>query len=110
MTAILKKCHDCQALPGEYHKPGCDTERCPGCGGQMIGCGDCVFDASERMKWDGTWPGTKDCEEFDLWCYWGPPWIICTKDAPGAVHDLNRLAIMQWDRKLQKHVRSSPSR
>lgn len=31
-------CHDCNAGAGKYHHPGCDTERCPKCGGQMIGC------------------------------------------------------------------------
>jgi hypothetical protein len=32
-------CHDCGAKPGYYHHPGCDTERCPICGGQLISCG-----------------------------------------------------------------------
>lgn len=34
-------CRDCNARPGEYHHPGCDNERCPKCGGQMIGFHDC---------------------------------------------------------------------
>ena len=25
------KCFDCGVLPGEYHDPGCDEERCPTC-------------------------------------------------------------------------------
>ena len=33
-------CHDCSAIRGELHVPGCDVERCPACGGQTIGC-DC---------------------------------------------------------------------
>jgi hypothetical protein len=33
-------CHDCAAIAGELHYWGCDVERCPACGGQMIGC-DC---------------------------------------------------------------------
>ena len=35
-------CHDCGAVPGEFHKPGCDVARCPRCGGQEISC-DCVY-------------------------------------------------------------------
>ncbi len=31
-------CHDCGAHPGHFHHPGCDMERCPWCGGQLITC------------------------------------------------------------------------
>lgn len=36
-------CHDCNAKHGEYHHYGCDAERCPVCGGQLISC-DCWGD------------------------------------------------------------------
>lgn len=35
----LKNCHDCGAGVGAYHHPGCDWERCPRCGRQLITCG-----------------------------------------------------------------------
>ena len=31
-------CHDCGAKEGEIHELGCDMERCPMCGGQLISC------------------------------------------------------------------------
>jgi hypothetical protein len=32
-------CHDCNVRVGAAHHLGCDAERCPRCGGQLIGCG-----------------------------------------------------------------------
>jgi hypothetical protein len=34
------KCPDCYVAPGRLHHFGCDQERCPKCGCQLIGC-DC---------------------------------------------------------------------
>lgn len=33
-----ERCGDCKALSGNYHHWGCDLERCPVCGGQLISC------------------------------------------------------------------------
>jgi len=33
-----KRCHDCGVEEGQYHKLGCDMERCPQCLGQLITC------------------------------------------------------------------------
>jgi len=38
-----KYCHDCGAPIGGYHHVGCDMERCPMCGLQLISCG-CDFE------------------------------------------------------------------
>ena len=40
----VKRCGDCGCLEGELHEPGCDLEKCPFCGGQLISCG-----CAERM-------------------------------------------------------------
>lgn len=34
------RCGDCGAQPGGYHHWGCDCERCPKCGRQLLSC-DC---------------------------------------------------------------------
>ena len=42
-TLKRHKCCDCGASEGELHELGCDFERCPCCGHQLISC-DCFDD------------------------------------------------------------------
>jgi TIR domain len=39
MKKVISPCHDCAAVVGQLHGPGCDMEQCPACLGQWIGCG-----------------------------------------------------------------------
>ena len=41
-------CHDCGVKEGQIHKEGCDMERCPICGSQLIGCG-CLKDNYNKL-------------------------------------------------------------
>lgn len=45
------KCGDCGVEYGMQHLPGCDVERCPICGRQLISC-DCgqVYDIDDNAK------------------------------------------------------------
>lgn len=46
-------CHDCGAMEGYYHHVNCDVERCPICGGQLLGC-DCrisyAYDSEDKIS------------------------------------------------------------
>ena len=42
-----QQCGDCKCAPGTYHHPGCDRERCPRCGGQLISC-PCLQEEDEE--------------------------------------------------------------
>lgn len=111
----IQNCHDCGAKPGRYHSPGCDVERCPECGGQLLSCGcyDEMPPKKNRSPWTGVWPGHEECIEYGFFCKRGPPkhpqallgWYICNADDPEATPDLNRL-VMEciWDKKKRKWV------
>ena len=40
---MIPECHDCGAKEGQIHEWGCDMERCPFCGNQVITC-LCMYD------------------------------------------------------------------
>lgn len=46
----LGNCHDCAALPGQFHTESCHMERCPACEGQLLTCDcECVWAAGPHL-------------------------------------------------------------
>jgi hypothetical protein len=106
----LKNCPDCGAASGFPHVRGCDVERCPKCGGQLISC-DCQAFGAPPVIWTGEWPGVAECREFGWYCKLirGQGWVNCEKDEPGASEDLNRLdREAVWDEQFGRHVLRKP--
>lgn len=101
------QCPDCGVYIGAEHQDGCDVERCPDCGGQMISC-DCEDEiVMPRIAWSGEWPGIKECQEFGWYSKMVPKygWIGCDKEDIGATEDLNRLVIEgKWDREKARFI------
>lgn len=107
------KCPDCGVYPGSMHEPGCEIERCPECGRQLLICG-CTYQFPGTWKiprgvpWSGEYPGVAECREFKWYCKLveGQGWVSCDKDAPGASEDLNRLyREATWDSDTQRFIR-----
>lgn len=101
------ECPGCGPSIGHQHDDWCDVERCPDCGGQLLSCG-CDGDfLHPRLKWTGTWPGVKECQEFGWYCKMsnGAGWVPCDRDEPGATEDLNRLYTdAVWNAELGRFV------
>lgn len=113
---IREKCPDCGVGIGELHKPYCDVERCPACGGQYLSC--CCAEEElrglSRIPWKGTWPGISECQGYGLYARripGVPGWQPCSHDDAGATEDLNRLMEKgRWDKTQQKWVIPGPQK
>lgn len=115
MSDHPESCPDCGAAPGKYHVLGCDVERCPYCGQQLISC-PCLEEGAvapldDREPWSGEWPGLADCRRLGFWCrpVEGRGWVPCAGSDPEAQPDLNRLNGRDavWDRGHKRWVRPS---
>ncbi|MFI5296457.1 MAG: hypothetical protein ACHREM_00045 [Polyangiales bacterium] len=99
---IRERCPDCQVAIGQPHFDGCDVERCSACLGQRLQCA-CLNHDPKKSAWTGEWPGVAECRERGWYSFLIPrepgalagTWVACGPDAPGATHDLNRLAYFQ---------------
>ncbi len=52
-----KICHDCGTNEGDIHYRGCDMERCPFCGGQLISCSCCYKQLGYEYNWNKEYCG-----------------------------------------------------
>lgn len=109
MGEPLRDCGDCGARPGSLHEPGCDVERCPRCGNQLIACPHSLKGgwAAGRLPWTGRWPGDAEAEEFGWYAVraGAAGWVPCPPGTPGAKPDLMRLAAeARWDAKAGRYV------
>lgn len=125
MVKKIQKCHDCGITEGQYHLPGCDMERCPFCGGQLISC-DCVYEIlklkdlskygeetsnlppkiySEGLtpeleeKWD------KILKEKGLIPYFLYPWVCCR--CGELWPEMFMVPNEEWAKYIQKDMRNS---
>ncbi len=93
-------CGDCGALEGQFHQPGCDTERCPFCLGQMISC---------NCRYKHFYPNYDDRLVHDLQTQYqealraGFPSVHPTHGLPEDVykHGLPDEQSAEWDRLLE---------
>jgi len=57
------------------------------------------------LKWDGVFPGIRECREYGFWCKWENGWRPCAESDPAATEDLNTLAERTvWDEVQKRRV------
>jgi hypothetical protein len=61
-----RRCGDCGVKPGGFHHLGCDLQRCPSCGGQMLSCG-CRFDEDGLAGDRDLWVDANGCPTERMW-------------------------------------------
>jgi hypothetical protein len=91
---LLASCPDCGAAVSEPHERGCDVERCSACEEQWLLC-QCPDHEPLLEVWTGQWPGAAVCRALGWYALWHDRsgWLPCRPRAPGAIEDLNRLAV-----------------
>lgn len=102
------RCGDCGVMPGGWHHPGCDMERCPRCGGQAIGC--CCFcslqDLTDRCCVSVTHPVIERLVPSVPW----PPEAQCIADLPSDLRHAWERSHDRWSRMIDAMHNSTPER
>lgn len=99
LQPLPRRCGDCDVLPGDLHVPGCDVERCPICRQQAIACDHHGVPDSDRVPYDGDFPGRKEAALLGLFSkdatnQGGEMHAECAGDDPWASPGLNAYASM----------------
>lgn len=110
-------CHDCRVEEGQLHDFGCDMERCPLCGGQLISC-PCMYKfLGYKYDWNAQYHGlpeevynngvSKDQEKAWMGFLEGirVPWVmypnVCAKCGE-LWPDMFMVPDEEWKRYIQK--------
>jgi hypothetical protein len=119
MKDVIPECPDCGAGVGQLHKPGCEYEQCPYCGGPLHLCIQAggpdrpyvpAFPPpqDDRLPWTGFFPGEAEALEFGWYCRPardGQSWVACDKGDPDAQPDVPRVyGEAVWDRQEKRYV------
>jgi hypothetical protein len=124
---VAGRCPQCGVAIYREHEQGCSVARCLHDGRQrllheMAAGTPTMTEVNGEFRWrvakdghdcgkdiwTGLWPGVAECEEYGLFCYFGPDfgeqgWQRCGPDHPGAQHDFTQLYIHgQWDRETRR--------
>jgi len=100
-----KRCHDCGVPEGALHRPGCDMERCPFCGGQLITC-SCqamMLGAGHSPAQEEGWKYLLDEKGRIPWIQWPNLCAYCGRLWPKMFHASDE----EWRRYVEPAKRGS---
>lgn len=118
-----ESCPECGVRIGNYHRPGCEIERCAFCGELLLACGhghyridrrsgamvknEHPIPLDDREPYAGYWWCVRETIQANLWSrYVRGTWRQCAEDHPKAQPDLARfLKLHRWSRRAKRYVK-----